>query len=226
MRVLIVEDDPGLAELLAESLREHGYAVVAKNDGFLGDREAAEGGFDAIVLDWNLPGLSGVEICRRLREANDRTPVVMLTARDEIGDRVHGLDAGADDYLVKPFHLAELAARLRSVIRRSGTLSEQVLSAGPIEIDSRAAELRVNGTKIDLTAREFALLEFCARNAGMVLSREHIESSVWGSAFESSSNVVAVFVARLRGKLRSAGAPDILETVRGAGYRFNRPAGS
>src|ERR1700694_546019 len=220
MRLLLVEDDAHLLGLLAQSLTEAGYDVVTAQEGKRGDALASEGGFDAIVLDWNVPGRSGVDICKRLREAGDATPVVMLTARDALEHRVFALDVGADDYLIKPFHLEELTARLRSVMRRSGIQSASTITAGTVVLDSRARTVVVGGTQVTLTSREFDILEYLERNAGIVLSRESIDSHVWGSAFEANSNVVDVFVARLRRKLGALNC-DAMETLRGHGYRFN-----
>ncbi|MDE2571957.1 MAG: response regulator transcription factor [bacterium] len=220
MRVLVVEDDAPLRDVIARALAEGGYEVTAAADGRHGDALAAEGGFDAVVLDWMLPEMAGIEICRRLREAGDQTPVLMVTARDDLDDRVLGLDAGADDYLVKPFHVRELLARLRSVIRRSGTQRSNHYAAGSIALDVRARSARVGDARLELTTREYELLEFLVRNAGIALARERIEEQVWGSRFESASNVVDVFVGRLRRKLGEEGAA--IETLRGFGYRLNQ----
>lgn len=219
MRVLVVEDDVSVRDVVARALGESGYDVVVAGDGLRGDTLAAQGGFDAIVLDWMLPRMAGLELCRRLREAGDQTPVLMLTARDEVDDRILGLDAGADDYVVKPFHVRELLARLRSVIRRTGSQRSSRYSSGSIVVDVRSRSVEIAGAPLELTAREFELLEFLVRNTGIALAREHIEEHVWGSRFESASNVVDVFVGRLRRKLGDEGAS--IETLRGFGYRFN-----
>jgi|SRR5579872_198159 len=219
MRILIVEDDRTLRDVIARALSESGYDVTIAGDGARGDALAAEGGFDAIVLDWMLPGMAGIEICRRLRDAGDHTAVLMVTARDEVDDRVLGLDAGADDYVVKPFHVHELLARLRSVIRRAGSQRSSRYLAGDVVVDVRARTAAAAGETLDLTAREYDLLEFLVRNAGIALSRELIEEHVWGSRFESASNVVDVFIGRLRRKLGENGV--CIETLRGVGYRFN-----
>ena len=219
MRVLLVEDNADLREITTRALREAGYVVEAVSDGAQGDALAGAGGFDALILDWMLPGLSGVEICRRLRESRDFTPIIMLTAKDEIADRIAGLDAGADDYLVKPFHVAELLARLRSIVRRNGQQGSGTYRAGTIALDVGERAVRVGDRCVALSAREFVLLEYLMRNADLTQTREAIEDHVWGAQFESSSNVVDVFVRRLRRKL---GPPDTdaIETVRGIGYRI------
>ncbi len=219
MRVLIVEDDAPLRGVIARALRESGYEVETAGDGAQGDALAAAGGFDAIVLDWMLPELAGLEICRRLRESGDATPVLLVTARDELDDRVLGLDAGADDYIVKPFYVRELLARLRSVIRRSGSQRSSRYTAGDLVVDVRARTVYASGESLELTAREYELLEFLVRNAGIALPRERIEEHVWGSLFEGASNVVDVFIGRLRRKLGAQG--EAIETLRGFGYRFS-----
>lgn len=219
MRVLVVEDDSQLRDILCRSLKEYGFNVEAAATGTAGDRIAAGGGFDAIILDWMLPGMSGFDICRRLREAGDATPVLMLTARDEIEDRIAGLDAGADDYLVKPFDAGELRARLRAIIRRAGRQHSASYVAGSLRLDVRARRASVQGEDVDLSQREFDLLELFMRNTNVTLSREAIEEHVWGTAFERTSNVVDVFVGRLRKRLGSAG--QLIEAVRGVGYRLH-----
>ncbi len=219
VRVLLVEDNADLRDVTTRALREAGYAVEAVADGTQGDALAGAGGFDALILDWMLPGLSGVEICRRLRDSRDFSPIIMLTAKDEIADRIVGLDAGADDYLVKPFHVAELLARLRSIVRRNGHQGSGTYRAGTIALDVGERSARVGDRSVALSAREFDLLEYLMRNADLTQTREAIEEHVWGAQFESSSNVVDVFVRRLRRKLGPPDA-DAIETVRGLGYRI------
>jgi len=219
VRVLLVEDNADLRDVITRALREAGYVVEAVADGAQGDALAGAGGFDALILDWMLPGLSGVEICRRLRDSRDFSPIIMLTAKDEIADRIAGLDAGADDYLVKPFHVAELLARLRSIVRRNGHQGSGTYRAGTIALDVGERAVRVADRSVALSAREFDLLEYLMRNADLTQTREAIEEHVWGAQFESSSNVVDVFVRRLRRKLGPRDA-DAIETVRGLGYRI------
>jgi two-component system, OmpR family, response regulator MprA len=223
VRALVVEDDPHVRDVIVRALETGGYDVIAAGSGAQGDARAAEGGFDLAVVDWNLPDLSGLEVVRRLREAKDDTPVLMLTARDAVDDRVTGLDAGADDYLVKPFHVAELLARVRSIVRRKGTQSAARFVEGMLTLDTQARAVAVDGHEVHLTAREYALLEYLVRNAGIALSREDIEERVWGASFEPSSNVLEVMIGRLRRKL-GANAARAVETVRGYGYRFRRAA--
>jgi DNA-binding response OmpR family regulator len=223
VRALIVEDDPHVRDVIVRALASGGYDVVAAATGAEGDARAADGGFDLALVDWNLPDLSGIEIVRRLREAKDDTPVLMLTARDALDDRVAGLDAGADDYLVKPFHVEELLARVRSIVRRKGTQSAARFVEGELALDTQSRAVSVGGREISLTSREYALLEYLMRNAGIALAREHIEEHVWGGAFEGSSNVLEVMIGRLRRKL-GANASAAIETVRGFGYRFRRAA--
>ncbi len=219
MRVLVVEDDSQLRDVLCRTLNEHGFSVEAAADGEIGERLASEGGFDAIVLDWMLPVLSGYDICRRLRDAGDATPVLMLTARDEIEDRISGLDVGADDYLVKPFDAGELRARLRAIVRRSGRQQSASYAVGSLRLDVPSRRASMNGERLDLSRREFDLLELFMRNVNVAMTRESIEEHVWGTTFERTSNVVDVFVGRLRKRLGVAG--EFIEAVRGIGYRFS-----
>ena len=223
MRALIVEDDPHVRNVIVRALERGGYDVVPAASGAEGDARAAEGGFDLAVVDWNLPDLSGIEVVRRLREAKDDTPVLMVTARDAVDDRVAGLDSGADDYLVKPFHVDELLARVRSIVRRKGTQSAARFIEGSLALDTQARAVSVAGREVALTAREYALLEYLVRNAGIALSREDIEERVWGSSFEKASNVLEVMIGRVRRKLGGK-ASAAIQTVRGHGYRFRRAA--
>lgn len=219
MRVLVVEDDAQLRDVLRRTLEESGFGVEVAGEGASGDKLAAEGRFDAIVLDWMLPAMSGYEICRRLREAGDATPVLMLTARDEVEDRIAGLDIGADDYLVKPFDAGELLARLRAIMRRSSQQHSASYSVGPIRLDVRSREVTANDRYVERSQREFDLLELLMRNANVALAREAIEEHIWSTTFEGGSNVVDVFVGRLRRRLGDAG--NCIETVRGVGYRLS-----
>jgi DNA-binding response OmpR family regulator len=223
VRALVVEDDPHVRDVIVRALETGGYDVIAVGSGSEADARAADGGFDLAVVDWNLPDLSGIDVIRRLREAKDDTPVLMLTGRDAVDDRVTGLDAGADDYLVKPFHVGELLARVRSIVRRKGTQSAARFVEAALTLDTQARAVSVAGREVALTAREYALLEYLVRNAGIALSREDIEERVWGGAFASSSNVLEVMIGRLRRKLGTKTSAAI-ETVRGHGYRFRRAA--
>ena len=220
MRALVIEDDAAIRDVIVRALLGGGYDVVGVATGDDGDARLADEIFDVVVVDWNLPGLSGVEIVRRLRVAGSATAVLMLTGRDDVNDRVIGLDSGADDYLVKPFFIDELLARVRSIVRRNGTRSSAHLVEGEIALDGMARSASVGGRPIALSAREYALLEHLLRNAGIALAREEIEERVWGNAFETSSNVLDVMIGRVRKKLGVHAAS--IETLRGHGYRFKR----
>jgi DNA-binding response OmpR family regulator len=223
VRILVVEDDQPLVRILKKSIESNGHSVESALDGEAGLRLARDGGFDAIVLDLQLPKLTGIDVCRTLRSEGNATPILMLTARSGVPDRITGLDAGADDYLVKPFSLAELGARLRALGRRSRPEPE-VIESGELRLDTGAREVSVNGQDVGLTGTEFALLEYLMRNPGQVLSREQLREEVWGEAFEPASNVVDIYVHYVRRKLTRAGiSKDPIRTVRGLGYAFRRP---
>ena len=222
MRVLVVEDDQPLVRIMTKSLESNGFEVTSAFDGEDGLRAARDDRPDAIVLDLQLPRLNGVDLCRRLRSEGNAVPILMLTARSTVPDRIGGLDAGADDYLVKPFSLGELAARLRALGRR-GKTTPQVIEAGPLQLDTGAREARVNGSPVELTGTEFALLEYLMQNAGQVLSHDQLREEVWGEGFEAASNVVDIYVHYVRRKLKAAGLEaDPIRTVRGLGYAFRR----
>jgi DNA-binding response OmpR family regulator len=222
MRVLVVEDDQPLVRIMTKSLESNGFEVTSAFDGEDGLRAARDDRPDAIVLDLQLPRLNGVDLCRRLRSEGNAVPILMLTARSTVPDRIGGLDAGADDYLVKPFSLGELAARLRALGRR-GKTTPQVIEAGPLQLDTGAREARVKGSPVELTGTEFALLEYLMQNAGQVLSRDQLREEVWGEGFEPASNVVDIYVHYVRRKLKAAGLEaDPIRTVRGLGYAFRR----
>lgn len=223
VRILIVEDEPRLRELLERNLVREGYEVAAVADGAEGFERGRSGGFDLIVLDVMLPTMSGLEISMRLRRQKVSTPILMLTARDTVDDRVAGLDAGADDYLVKPFAFVELSARIRALLRRRA--DDQPLSTlevGDLVLDRARREARRGTRKIDLTSREFALLEHMMKNAGRVLSRDQILAAVWPADFEGGSNVVDTYVHYLRDKIDRKNSETLIRTVRGAGYVMGR----
>jgi len=217
VRVLVVDDDSAVRRSLSTALGRDGYEVLAAEGGNAALSHLAAASVDAIVLDVAMPEPSGLEVCRRLRARGDRTPILMLTARDLIDDRVAGLDAGADDYLVKPFALAELRARLRALLRRNAPSAEQ-LSYADLVLDLAAARVTRGAREVALTRTEYLLLELFLRNPGRVLSHSQIFQAVWGYDFGLRSNNLWVYVSYLRTKLEAAGEPRILHTVRGLGY--------
>ena len=220
MRLLVVEDEVKMAGLLKRALDEEGYAVDVTGSGEEALWLGTENPYDAIVLDLLLPDVDGFAVCRGLRERGRWTPVLMLTARDAVRDRVAGLDAGADDYLTKPFSLAELLARLRALIRRGATERPSVLRVGDLSLDPAARSVARDGQAIELTAKEYALLEFFMRHPGEVLTRTRLIEHVWDFAYEGDSNVVDVYVRYLRNKVDRPFGRDSIETVRGSGYRL------
>ena len=226
MRILVVEDEPKMAALVARALREEGHAadISANGEDALWMAEAAP--YDAIVLDVMLPGLDGVEVLRRLRDKGVWTPVLLLTARDAVRDRVGGLDAGADDYLTKPFSFDELLARLRAVARRGPVERPTTLEVGDLRLDPGAHRAWRGDTELDLSTREFALLELFMRNPGQTLTRVQLLDGAWDMSFESRSNIVDVYLRYLREKVDRPFGRDSLETVRGVGYRLREDGGA
>jgi two-component system OmpR family response regulator len=220
VRVLVVEDDAKLGPLLRRGLTDRGSAADLTPTGEDALWMAQAHRYDAIVLDLMLPGLDGFQICERLRNSGIWTPVLMLTARDAIEDRIQGLDAGADDYLTKPFSIAELRARLRAIIRRGPSERPAVLEVDDLRLDPATRHVSRNGTDIKLAAKEFALLELFMRRPGEVLSRYELLENAWDIAYDNRSNVVTVHIRRLREKIDRPFARDSIETVRGAGYRL------
>jgi two-component system OmpR family response regulator len=225
MRVLIVEDEPHMAELIRRGLVSEGFAVDVAANGEDAVSMAHAADYDSIVLDVMLPGISGFEACRRLRGAGVWTPVLMLTARDSVEDRVAGLDTGADDYLVKPFAFAELLARLRALARRGERERPSVLEAGDLRLDPASRRVWRGAAEIDLSVKEFALLEAFMRRPDEVLSRPYLVERAWPQSFESRSNVVDVYIRHLRRKIDGPFGRRSLETVRGAGYRLRADGG-
>ena len=224
MRILVVDDEPSVRDALERILRLEGFDVAMAIDGREAVRNQAVAPADAVLLDVLMPELDGLEVCRRLRDTGDRTPVLMLTARDEIGDRVAGLEAGADDYLPKPFALEELLARLRALLRRSGWSGQRdVLRFGDLELDPHAHEVRRGDRLIELTRTEFLLLELFLHHPRQVLTRSQIFENVWGYDFGPASNSLEVYVGYLRRKLEADGEPRLLQTVRGVGYVLREP---
>jgi two-component system OmpR family response regulator len=220
MRVLLVEDEPRMARVIRRSLAREGLAADVSGNGEEGLSMALTVEYDAIVLDVMLPGRSGFEVCRVLRERGVWAPVLMLTARDGVEDRVAGLDSGADDYLVKPFALAELHARLRALARRGKPARPSVIEVGDLVLDPARREVRRGETTVLLSAKEFALLEVLMRRCGDVVSRVDLIEHAWDMAYEARSNVVDVYMRRLREKVDRPFGRRSLETVRGAGYRI------
>jgi two-component system response regulator PrrA len=216
--VLVVDDDPGIREALDRALRLEGFVVVLAVDGESAIEQAGSDLPHLMVLDIGLPGISGIEVIERLRRDGREVPILVLSARDEVADRVAGLRAGADDYLVKPFELDELVARLHALLRRRPEGSNAPLQAGPLRMDPVRHQVTVDGKQLELTAREFDLLEVLARHPGIVLSRGQLLEQVWGYTFEVDGNVVDQFVSYLRRKIEAAGGPKLIHTVRGVGF--------
>lgn len=220
MRILIVEDDPDLSRQLGEALKDAGYAVDIASDGeeghFLGDTEP----YDAVVLDLGLPLIDGVSVLQKWRSDGKTFPVIILTARDQWAEKVSGFDAGADDYLTKPFHTEELMARLRALVRRAAGHSTDTIEIGDLLVDNRAARAFVDGSPIKLTSHEFRLISYLAMHKGRVISRTELVEHIYDQDFDRDSNTIEVFVGRLRRKIGT----DRIETVRGLGYRLVNPA--
>jgi DNA-binding response OmpR family regulator len=223
MRVLIVEDDPAIVRFLERGLAAHGHQAVTADNGRDGVILAADESVDFVLLDIMLPGMDGQEVLRRIRARRSTSPVLMLTARDEVRDKVSALDGGADDYLTKPFDLDELLARMRALVRRADQPQASRMEIGDLKIDLRSHRVWRGEKSVELSSREFALLEYFVRHSGQVLSRQQILSAVWDYAFDPGSNVVDVYVSYLRNKLDRRGDPSLISTVRGAGYRFEPP---
>lgn len=218
MRILLVEDERRLAAMLAKGLRENTYAVDIAHDGDEGSFLASVNPYDLIILDVNLPRKDGFAVCRELREAGNKSPVLMLTARDAVEDRVAGLDYGADDYLVKPFEFRELLARIRALLRRRPEISPAVIRTADLEIDTAARTVRRGGRSIELTAKEYSFLEFLALNKGRVVGREEISEHVWDETFDPFTNAIEVYIKRLRDKIDAGSDVRLIETRRGLGY--------
>ena len=218
MRLLLVEDDPRIARFVAKGLREQAYAVDVAATGDDALYQAAVNTYDLVILDVMIPGRDGFAVCRELRKSGQRMPILMLTARDAVEDRIAGLDHGADDYLTKPFEFRELLARLRALLRRSGELHPGKITIADLVLDTRAQSAKRAGRHITLTAKEYALLEYLARNAGRVVGRAEIAEHVWDETFDPFSNLIEVYINRLRRKIDAESAKPLLQTRRGAGY--------
>lgn len=220
MRVLVVEDERAIADFLSRGLESEGYAVTCVHDGDEGAALAMTGRFDLLILDLMLPGRSGMDLLRGFRAADTETPVILLTARSGVSDRVAGLDGGATDYVTKPFAFEELAARIRAHLRTPGQGETTELTVGSIELDLLKRIVKRDGEKVHLSAREFDLLAYMMRHPGQVLSREQLLSGVWGYDYDPGTNVVGVYIAYLRRKLTANGRSDPIETLRSVGYRL------
>lgn len=220
MRVLVVEDERPLREQLVSQLQEEGYAVDAAKDGEEGLYFGTEYPFDIAVIDLGLPGLSGIELIKKLREAEIKAPILILTARSRWQDKVEGLEAGGDDYLVKPFHIEELRARLKALLRRSAGWASAEITCGPVVLNTSSNEVLVNDRKLDLTAYEYRVLEYLMLHAGEVVSKMELTEHIYQQDFDRDSNVIEVFVGRLRRKLDPDDTFNPIETLRGRGYRF------
>jgi two-component system response regulator PhoP len=222
VRVLVLEDEPVLRETLVRRLREAGYVVDPAADGIEGDYAGRELPIDVAVVDLGLPGKSGLEVIRAWRSAGRPFPILVLTARDRWQEKVEALQAGADDYVTKPFQFEEVLARLQALLRRSGGWSQPVLQSGAVELDPRSQQVRVDGQPVELTAFEYRLLEYLMLRAGQVVSKTELTDKLYEQDFERDSNVIEVFVGRLRRKLDPEGRLQPIETLRGRGYRMNR----
>ncbi len=218
MRILLVEDEASAAEMLRKGLREAGYAVDVAGDGEEGSFKAGISDYDLIILDVLLPKKSGIELCVELRQAGSAVPILMLTARDGVEDRIEGLDRGADDYLTKPFEYREFMARVRALLRRGKTSFFDSIEVGDLHIDARARTVTRAGRRINLTAKEFAMLECLGRRAGELVTRQHLAEHVWDESFDPFSNLIEVYVLRLRRKIDAGHAVKLLHTRRGEGY--------
>jgi DNA-binding response OmpR family regulator len=218
MRLLLVEDDARIARFVAKGLREQAYAVDVASTGDDALYQAAINTYDLVILDVMIPGRDGFAVCRELRKLGQRMPILMLTARDAVEDRITGLDHGADDYLTKPFEFRELLARLRALLRRSGELRPAKISVADLVLDSAAQSVSRAGRAVSLTAKEYALVEYLARNAGRVVGRAEIAEHVWDESFDPFSNLIEVYINRLRRKIDADSTKPLLQTRRGAGY--------
>ena len=223
MRILLVEDEPDAARLLAKGLREQRYAVDIAADGEAATYQASINDYDLLIVDVLLPRKDGFAVCREVRENGRQMPILLLTARDAVQDRIAGLDYGADDYLTKPYDFHELLARVRALLRRGQTLQAEQLAVADLTINTRTHEVRRAGRLIELTAKEYALLEYLARRAGAVVTRTDIAEHVWDESFDPFSNLIEVYIQRLRRKVDEAHAVKLIRTLRGEGYRLAAP---
>jgi two-component system copper resistance phosphate regulon response regulator CusR len=224
MRVLLVEDDADVARFIRKGLSEETYAVDVAGNGEQAMYLASLNAYDAAILDVMIPAPDGMEVCRRLRESGSTLPILMLTALDTVDQKIAGLDAGADDYLAKPFEFRELLARLRALMRRGGATISAVLEAGDLQIDTRSHRVSMHGEPLTLTTKEYAVLEYLARNAGRIVTREEIAEHVWNEDYDPFTNLIEVYINRLRRHIESVSARKLIHTVRGAGYMLQQEA--
>jgi DNA-binding response OmpR family regulator len=223
MRILVIEDEKQLADIVRRGLEEQGYAVDIAYDGEEGEYLAQDLPYDLIILDIILPKKDGVEVCKTLRQKNLKTPILMLTCKASIGDKVKGLDSGADDYLVKPFVFEELAARIRTLLRRGSNLILDKLEIADLIMDTSTREVRRGQRHIELNSKEYSILEYLMRHPNIVITRTMLEEHVWNLEFDSTSNLVDVYIRRLRSKIDEGAKDSLIQTVRGAGYRIMTP---
>ncbi|MEO8034585.1 MAG: response regulator transcription factor, partial [Acidobacteriota bacterium] len=220
MRLLVVEDDVDVARFLRRGLTEAAYAADVVSDGESALEMSALNPYDAIVLDLMIPGPDGLEVCRRIRDSGSHVPILILTARDSVDEKIAGLDAGADDYLAKPFEFGELLARLRALLRRGSVTLSPVIAAGDMQIDTRSHRVSVADQPLTLTTKEYSVLEYLARNSGRIVTREEIAEHVWGQDYDPFSNLIEVYINRLRRHIEKASDVRFIQTIRGAGYMF------
>jgi DNA-binding response OmpR family regulator len=221
MRILLVEDDSDVARFIGKGLMEQAYAVDVAEDGEQALYMAGISTYDVIVLDVMIPSPDGLEVARNLRESGSTVPILMLTARDTVDDKIAGLDAGADDYLAKPFEFGELLARLRALLRRGGATVSALIRVANLEIDTRSHRVSIDGRQLTLTTKEYGVLEYLARNTGRIVTREEISEHVWNQDFDPFSNLIEVYINRLRRHIEKLSAAKLIQTVRGAGYMLD-----
>ena len=224
MRVLLVEDEADVARFIRKGLTEQAYAVDVAEDGDRALYLASVNSYDAAILDVMIPAPDGMEVCRRIRASGSTLPILMLTARGSVDEKIAGLDAGADDYLAKPFEFGELLARLRALLRRGGATVSALLAIGPLQIDTRSHRVTIDGTPLTLTTKEYSVLEYLARNAGRIVTREEIAEHVWNQEFDPFTNLIEVYINRLRRHIEKVSDRKLIQTIRGAGYMLEQDA--
>lgn len=223
-KILLVEDDPEVCEVVSDWLIDEHYTIDVVNSGTEAIERLRFDKYDVLIFDWQLPDTTGIEICKRFRSKGGNTPVLMLTGKSEITDKETGLDAGADDYLTKPFHPRELSARVRALLRRSGELKQNVLTCGDIELDPQGFKVTKDGKEVPLLPKEFALLEFFLRHPNQVFSPEALLDRVWSAESEASPDTIRVHITKLRGKIDTEGQPSIIKTLHRQGYKLETPS--